>query len=372
MSKPFSRVVPLVLLILCSAHSALADLDRGANELEVFGAVEGMHGSGQAHPAGDDDTWFDADVVVGVTRHQFRVFGEYYITPLERDLVRLQFGLEFVPETMLWLGRFQQPASAWNTEHHHGRYLQTAITRPFIERWEDDDGLIPQHITGVLLESRRALGEAGALQISGGAGAGPGITHDDGEMHDELVPIDLIGSNGGRHRLSLTGRIAYLPEYVGTSSAGLLFAHDHISTASASAYTSLGATNLNLTVYGVYADWGAGLWRIIGADYYVDVKFLERERAESFISGYLQAERQLPFRLTAFGRVENSARMQESRYARMFEDDDGDIDVALRRNSLGLRWDFVRRQALTIELSRVVSLIRPSDEIRIQWSGVFP
>ncbi len=58
------------------------------------------------------------------------MFGEFYVTPDERDLERLQFGFEFVPETVLWVGRFHQPASAWNTEHHHGHYLQTAITRP--------------------------------------------------------------------------------------------------------------------------------------------------------------------------------------------------------------------------------------------------
>ena len=263
MASALSRVVPLALLVLCSARPAIADHDHGSNEFEVFVATEAIHGSGQAHPAEDDDTWFDADVVFGLTQHQFRVFGEYYITPGERDLERLQFGFEFVPETMLWVGRFHQPGSAWNTEHHHGRYLQTAITRPFIERWEDEGGLIPQHITGALLESRRPLGEEGAIQLSGGAGAGPGITSDGGESKDQLDPIDLIGSNPGRHRLSLTGRIAYLPEFVGTSSAGLLFGHDHISTASPTALAALGAANLTLTVYGAYVDWTAGPWRVI-------------------------------------------------------------------------------------------------------------
>jgi hypothetical protein len=373
MLKPLSQAwIPIALLAVCWTNSAIADHEHGSNEFEIFLAGEAISGSGQMHPAEDDDTWFDADVVFGLTQHQFRVFGEYYITPSERDLERLQFGFEFVPETVLWLGRFHQPASAWNTEHHHGRYLQTAITRPFIEHWEDEDGLIPQHITGALIESRRSLGEESAIQLSGGAGAGPGITKDDSEAHDELMPIDLIGSNPGRHRLSLTGRIAYLPEFVGTSSAGLLFGHDHLSTASPIALSAWGTGNLTLTVYGAYVDWNTGPWRVIGADYYVDADF-DQGRKESFISGYLQVERQLPFNLTAFGRIENSERMQESRYVRLFEDVDGDIDVALRRNALGLRWDFFRRQALTIELSHVDSLIiRRSDEVRLQWSGVVP
>ena len=217
--------IPLVLLTLCSVSTAFADHEHASNEFEVFLAAEAIHGSGQAH-AGDDDTWFNADFVFGLTRNQFRVFGEFYVTPDERDLERLQFGFEFVPETVLWLGRFHQPASAWNTEHHHGRYLQTAITRPFIERWEDEQGLIPQHITGALFESRRPVGQDGAIQFAGGAGAGPGLTG------NALDPIDLINHNPGEHRLSLTARVAYLPEYTGASQLACCIGHDHVETSS--------------------------------------------------------------------------------------------------------------------------------------------
>lgn len=370
MATRFWRLVPLLTLLM-TARPALADHEHGSEELEVFVAAEAIHGSGQEHPGDEDDTWFNADAVFGLTASHYRVFGEYYVTPHEHDLERLQFGFEIVPETVFWLGRFHQPASAWNTEHHHGRYLQTAITRPFIERWEDEDGLIPQHITGALIESRRPVGEEGAIQISGGVGAGPGIGHDESDQHDQLLPIDLIGANPGRHRLSLTSRVAYMPEFTGTSSAGLLLARDDLSTSSPTALSVLGTTNLVLSVYGAYADWNADPWRVISTYYYVDID-LAQVHHESFMSGYAQVERQLPFKLTAFSRFEDSARMQESRYVRLFDDDDGDIDIALRRAAIGLRWDFIRRQALTVELSHVDSLTQRSDEIRLQWSGVIP
>jgi hypothetical protein len=366
MSNSFSRIlVAIALPALCSANMAFAAHEHVSNELEVFLAAEAYHGSGHVHAA-DDDSWVSADVVFGVTQHQFRVFGELYITPSERDLERLQFGFEFVPETVLWIGRFHQPASAWNTEHHHGHYLQTAITRPFIERWEDEQGLIPQHITGALFESRRPIGQDGAIQMSGGAGAASSLTH------ETMTPIDLIGSNPGKHRLSLTGRIAYLPEYVGTSSFGVLYGHDQFSTDSPFVVSALNSRHAVLSIYGAYGDWNSEPWRIIGANYYVDVALDPATRNESFISGYLQCERQLPHDLTAFGRVEDSARMQESHYVALFDDRNGDIDTALRRQALGLRWDYVRRQALTIELSHVVSLRQRSDEVRIQWSAVVP
>src|SRR5450432_1526533 len=90
--------------LLC-ANSAFAQHDHSTGEFEVFLAAEAFHGTGQTH-AGDADPWIDADVVFGVTEHQFRVFGEYYITPDERDLERFQMGFEFVPETVLWLVGF--------------------------------------------------------------------------------------------------------------------------------------------------------------------------------------------------------------------------------------------------------------------------
>jgi hypothetical protein len=361
-----SRIsIAIAVLTLWSANSALADHEHLSNEFEVFVAAESFHGSGQT-TIRDDDAWFEADVVFGLTQHQFRVFGEYYITPHEQDLERLQFGFEFLPETVLWIGRFHQPASAWNTEYHHGRYLQTAITRPFIERWEDEQGLIPQYVTGALFESRRPIGQDGAVQFSAGAGAGPNL------QQDETDPIDLVGNNPGKHRLSFAGRVAYLPEFTETSSFGVLYGHDHIATSSLFVLNALNSRDAVLSIYGVFADWSSEPWRIIGVNYYIDVALDQTTRNESFISGYLQVERQLPHRLTVFGRVEDSARMQESKYVALFNNHDGDIDVTLRRHALGLRWDFIRRQALTIELSHIVSLQQQSDEVRLQWSAVVP
>lgn len=136
-----------VILSALAANQAIAQHDHSANEFEVFVAIEALAGPGQAHQK-DDDAWFNVDAIFGLTRDRFRVFDEYFITPEEHDLERLQLGYEIVPDTVIWLGRYHQPASAWNTEHHHGGCLQTAITRPAIDNWEDEEGLIPQHITG--------------------------------------------------------------------------------------------------------------------------------------------------------------------------------------------------------------------------------
>src|ERR1700722_1088405 len=136
--------VVVALLALFAWSAALAQHDHSAgghssSELEVFLAAEGLAGHGQPDPR-EDAPWLNADVIFALTHEQFRVFGEYFITPEEHDLERFQVGYEVAPDTVIWLGRFHQPASAWDTEHHHGRYLQTAISRPAIENWEDEEG----------------------------------------------------------------------------------------------------------------------------------------------------------------------------------------------------------------------------------------
>jgi hypothetical protein len=187
-----------------------------------------------------------------------------------------------------------------------------------------------------------------------------------------LDPIDLIGSNPGRHRLSVTGRLAYLPEYVGASSAGFLFGHDDLSVSGNSVLAPLNANEVKLSIYGAYVDWIKEPWRIVAANYYVNVALAPTTRNESFISGYLQVERQLPRQFTVFGRLEDSSRMQESRYVRSFDDADGDLEIALRRQAIGVRWDYTRRQALTLEVSHIVSLSQDSKELRVQWSAAIP
>jgi hypothetical protein len=353
------------VLALLGSEAAVAQHEHSSGQFEVFVAGLGLLGSGQPHPR-DDDSWIDADVIFGLTHDQFRVFGEYFITPQEHDLERFQLGYEFLPDTILWFGRFHQPGSAWDTEHHHGRYLQTAITRPAIENWEDEEGLIPQHITGALLESRCPLGPQAGLQFQGGVGIAPAI------RGDNYVPIDLVSNNSGKHGLSITSRLAYLPDYAGTSSAGLLFNHEQISTRDPDILSKLGSHHLDLATYGAYADWTVDAWRFIGVAYYIDIHLDRPAPAESFISAYLQVERQLPSRLTAYGRIEDSARMEKTRYVAVFDDHSGDIDITIRRLGGGLRWDYARHQAFTVELSHVVSPDKRAYEARLQWSAAIP
>jgi len=359
------RIFYALIVATLACRPAQSQHQHSASEFDVFLAAEGVAGHGQPNPR-EDDTWLSADVVFGLTHDQFRVFGEYFITSEEHDLERFQVGYEFVPDTVLWLGRFHQPASAWDTEHHHGRYLQTAITRPAIENWEDEDGLIPQHITGALVESRWPILTEAGVQLAAGAGVGPALTSDDNE------PFSIFGGNSGRHGAALMGRLGFMPDYGGTSSVGLLFGHDQLFATSQVAMSALRSTHVVLSIYGAYADWTVDEWRFIATGYYVDVGLDRPTPDESFASAYLQLERHLPHQLTAFTRVEDSPRMQHSRYVNQLDARSPDIDIAIRRQTGGLRWDFAPSQALTIELGHEIALTQRGTEVRLQWSAVVP
>jgi hypothetical protein len=333
-------------------------------ELVLFLSSEAHHiSSSGSSEALNEDAWFAADIVLALTRDRFRLFGEYLVSPEEHDLERLQLGYEMLPDTVAWIGRFHQPASAWNTEHHHGRYLQTAITRPSIELWEDEDGIIPQHISGPLIDSRHALGETAGLDVSVGAGLGPRI--EDGR----LEPLDLVDPHEGRRHVSWTARLAYLPDYVGASAFGVVAAHHRIPVIDNSIVRFPAANEVRLDLVGAFAHWFLDPWRLVAAVYDVRVGLRgpALTRDERFVAGYVEADRQLPHALVAFGRVEESARARRSDYLA------GNYpDFELHRAILGLRWDFRQRQALTLEVGHGETMRARQNEVRAQWSAALP
>jgi len=64
--------------------------------------------------------------------------------------------------------------------------------------------------------------------------------------------------------------------------------------------------------------------------------------------------------------------MQYSRYVALIDGHTADIDITIRRAAVGLRWDYARRQALTVEVDREVSLSERGYEARLQWSAAIP
>jgi hypothetical protein len=69
----------------------------------------------------------------------------------------------------------------------------------------------------------------------------------------------------------------------------------------------------------------------------------------------------------AYVREENSTRAADSVYVRV-----NHPDFQLRRATVGLRWDFGRKQALTAEFTHGHSVRVNQDALRLQWSAALP
>jgi hypothetical protein len=335
-------------------------------DLVFFASAEAHRYSRSAsQPAPDlnEDAAVAADIVLALTRGKYRLFGEYLFTSEEHDLERLQVGYEPMAGTVIWLGRFHQPASAWNTEHHHGRYLQTSVTRPSIELWEDEHGLLPQHLTGLLVDSRLPLSDSAGLHVS--TGAGLGVRIDD----KGLDPLDLLDMHQRGRRISWTGRVAWLPDLFSANQIGLMAATHRMPVIDPSAVAVLDASRVRQDMVGTFVDWRQGGWRSVAAVYGVRMRLDggSSAREEHFAAGYLQVEHQLPQALTAYARGETLARAGRSSYVL-----NGYPDFVLRRALAGLRWDLRPRQALTVEGGRSTTSLGRRNEIRVQWSAAFP
>jgi hypothetical protein len=304
-----------------------------------------------------------ADVLYTYSRGKLRLLAEGSVATDDAEIDRLQVGWEPVAETSVWLGKFHQPASSWNFGHDHGHYLQTAISTPAIEKWADDAGALPENITGVLFDSRRPMGSSG-VQISLAVGIAPNPLQKDDHSY-WVRPISR-----GSHPVGWSARLALLPDYVGSNNVGLLGAKQKLDVEDLAADGFLtGARSVDETVYGAYADGDWDQWSLNTAVYNVDLSLREAAgtRNESFVAGYAQLERRFADRLTAFVRHENSARTQESSYLHAVQN-----HFAVRRSLIGVRWDFARHQALTVETSRTTTLSNRYTRISLQWSAVVP
>ena len=74
-----------------------------------------------------EDDVLQADMLLSLQKGPFKLFAEYLLSDHEGDLERFQLGWQLSNDTVIWIGRYHQPTSVWNHDHHHGQYLQTSI-----------------------------------------------------------------------------------------------------------------------------------------------------------------------------------------------------------------------------------------------------
>jgi hypothetical protein len=296
---------------------------------------------------------------------RMRVLGEYLLSTEESELERLQVGWELSDHSLLWLGRFHSPASFWISEFHHGQYLQTAITRPSLESWEDDSGASPSHVTGLHFEIERELANEAALDFSIAAGLAPKF--DD----DELAPFDMLDPRSG-HGLSLSMRASYRPDMFAPMQFGILSSWNEINVVSGSNPELADLDRINQLTAGVFMDASWRDLRVIASVVYHnnELRYEGSNVTDDYWLAYLQPEYSVTDDVIVFGRVDFSDGEDNSIYLHFLP------AFLSHRHMVGLRWDFAPTHSLTFELadaSRQGEDFSHENfkEVRAQWSAVF-
>lgn len=296
------------------------------------------------------------DLFYSADRGRLRFLAEVFSSTEEPiDVERLQLGWLVNPDTSVWLGRHHSPLGYWNTQFHHGAYLQTAISRPSISEFDDHGGILPTHVTGLFVEGLHNLDTAGLAYVVS-FGAGPML----GE--DELEALDLLHINSGSYRPSTTLRLAYRPDALAPTEAGLFINYSLIPSDRDTVHY------VRQSIAGLFGNWESDALRLIG-EFYAVRTTVENEAIThgAFSSAHLQAEYAVLSDWTLYGRVERTFGGADDAYLLEFP------HFVLDRDMIGVRFELSARQAVNLEFSN--AQLHDGDrynQLSLQWSAALP
>ena len=332
-------------------HELLLFLSAGPTNNAV-NSEEGPEGS---------DMVIDADILYSYLNGRFRLLGEYLISTEESELERFQLGWQFSSQNIGWAGRFHSPGRYWNQIYHHGQYLQTSITRPITDQFEDDAGFLPTHISGLMLESSVGLDQTDGFQFALSIGAAPVIGD------NELAPFDLLDKESS-HGAAADLRLAYLPDPLSDNQIGVTLGRYDLEIDGNAAAVQQGLDRVEQYTIGAYIDWHWERLRLLSSIIRVSNRMSRTTLSDTdaFVIGYFQAEYAPSHRWTLFGRIEGTTDPKSSSYIALFPNSITD------RQIIGIRYDYARHNALTVETSNAETISEEFSQLMFQWSTVFP
>lgn len=340
-----------VLTVTLGGQSFAADY----GEVLVFPSFTGYLRSGAGAPVSYSEFEPSSDFFYAGEWDTWHALAEYLLTDEEHEMERLQLGWRPTAEATVWLGRFHNPLGYWNTEYHHGDFLQTSISRPGIVSFEDNGGPLPLHVSGLLAEGTWPVGSLGAMDFAAAVGYGPDLGS------DSLEPLDILKPDEGSHQLTSTLRLAYRPDSLAMNQVGAFVGFSDIPS------DDPNLRELEQIQSGFFINWVLNTVRLNGAAFFIhdDVSQLAGRKNYSFTSGYLQAEYRHSEDLTLYSRLEGTADQSNDPYL------DRLTEFVRDRMLVGVRFDVARNNAIKLELSYEQRTDQDFAEASAQWALMF-
>jgi hypothetical protein len=293
-----------------------------------------------------------------------RFLGEFLKSSQEAELERLQFGWRILPGKTLWFGRFHNALSFWNTQMHHGDFLQTSLSRPTVSNYEDEHGPLPAHITGLELESSRTVGDS---EINYIAGFGIGPFFDTTLEPFDLLDPDFTGAYSGSVRLG------YHPEAGNPNQYGVAIGYASIpfKVAVTDPVSQTLVDKVQQTVLSAFLNYERADFHLIGELFIFDDRVSGAGNSSQYttVSGYLQPEYKLGAsgRTIFYGRIEATPDAANDGYLSLLP------EFSPHQGVVGLRYELTPTQAIKFEAGRTIRQDTLSfNSISAQWSMVLP
>jgi hypothetical protein len=186
---------------------------------------------------------------------------------------------------------------------------------------------------------------------------GTGSTINKGTIED----FDLFNRKGD-YGTSIAGKLAYKPAFEDDTEMGVFFGRYELPS------SQYWITGLDQRFGGGYVNWVRGGNRVISELYAFksDVKGASPPGNSRFLAAYLQYERTFTDRFTSYARIEDSWDGDDSLIVNVFKSYRSKAFVA------GIRWDFYKSHALTLELGKHQRLSDNYYQTALSWSAVIP
>lgn len=286
---------------------------------------------------------------------QLRFLGEVFLSPQEQEVERLQLGWLMTPTSILWLGRFHTPLGYWNTRFHHGNFLQTTIHRPAIADYEDDGGVLPMHMLGLLLEGSHLI-RSQSIDYAVSIGRGPRF-----DVIPE--PVNIVEPMAKDHDLMATFRVNYKPDELKSHEFGAFLNYAQMPS------VDTDFDRIDQTVIGGFA---SSQWhdiQLFGTVFYIKNRLnipSSRNIQGQFSHAYLQVEYPWQTDTTVYSRIEKTINGKNDPYLAFFP------SFVNRNAMVGLRYELSRQHAVAIDVAHMDNLLSKHWHISGQWSAVFP